>query len=475
MKNLKRKNNTFWAGLGGITHQGLRFISTICISRIISAEELGTFAIAQTLLSGLLLLTDLGTNISIIQNKDGKNEQFLNTAWSIQLMRGVLICILSLLISFPLASFYDNNQLAYLVPAIGATALIDGLCSTSIPILYKSERAKSVIAIEVGSQVIATCVALSIAFLTKSVWALPIGAISFSICKTSLSYILHPSHKGHSFRIERKHARTIISFGKWIFASALFAYLSNNSDRLMIGKLINLESLGYYAIAATIATFPYFTFSKINNTVFLPLLSKHADASATSTTLYNSIKSTLLPQTTIVLLLIFIWSDIIIDLIYPPEYKGASMAMKAIAICTWLSISESVSGIFFFSKGQPKLTATGSLTKTALLLTTMPLLAHQWGLAGALLSIIISESTKYTYSLIISKIKFGTKITTDLTYLAFFTATAITILYIQQNANAESHDYMIPTSTTLLLVILWAKFGAKKLLQFEDKIHNETK
>jgi O-antigen/teichoic acid export membrane protein len=93
------------------TSQILRFGSNLILTRLFIPDVFGLMALVYVFISGLHLFSDIGIGTSIIQNKRGDDPVFLNTAWTMQVIRGVGLWICSFLIAWPVAAFYAKpNQ-----------------------------------------------------------------------------------------------------------------------------------------------------------------------------------------------------------------------------------------------------------------------------------------------------------------------------------------------------------------------------
>jgi O-antigen/teichoic acid export membrane protein len=467
---LSKIDNVTWAASGAITTQGLRFLSTITISRLIIAEDIGTYAITLTIVNALLLFSDIGITPSIIQNHRSEDSGFLGTAWTMQASRGLIVSVFAILIAYPISTFYGNPKLNLLLPVIGLTALIDGLSSTRIPRYYKAGRIKEIVLLEGASQAIATIAGVTYAILTNSVWALAITALTFSSCKTLFSHIFLTGHNGKPFTFILPHAKVIFSFGKWIFLSTIFTYLSNNLDRLMLGKIMDLTTLGYYAIGTTIATFPFFTFTKVNQTILFPLFSRHNKSPSIVLDFFQQTKQAILPQITIAMLLLLASSELIIATIYPESFQPASRAINALCFCSWLSINESINGSLLISKGHPKLTAMSTSAKTFGLAILMPLLTYNYGFNGALISVCISEFFKYSSSSYILYIKYNIKPSCEVGHLILFLLSFLFIAFLRQYTQVYISNVQFTGAFVVLLFIIWLTFCAKRLIHWNNSL-----
>jgi hypothetical protein len=62
----------------------------LILTRLLFPEAFGLMALVQVFMGGLQMFSDLGVNMSIIQSKRGEDPDFLNTAWTFQILRGLI-------------------------------------------------------------------------------------------------------------------------------------------------------------------------------------------------------------------------------------------------------------------------------------------------------------------------------------------------------------------------------------------------
>src|SRR5713101_1716008 len=100
-----------WTVLGYGTSQLLLLAGNLILTRLLFPEAFGLMAIVLAVMVGVALLSDVGIEQSIIHNKRGNEPAFVNTAWSIKVIRGVLMWLALWLLADPLASLYGEPML----------------------------------------------------------------------------------------------------------------------------------------------------------------------------------------------------------------------------------------------------------------------------------------------------------------------------------------------------------------------------
>ena len=228
--------------------------SNLILTRLLFPEVFGLMALVTACMVGMAMFSDVGITPAIMQNKRGDEPDFLNTAWTIQVIRGVLLWLSTFLLAYPLSVFYGEELLLYLLPAAGLTLIITGFNPTRIATADRHLIVGRVVFWDIVSQGLGVVVMVLLAWQLQSIWALIIGMVTGSLLKVLLMYFFLPGLK-NSFHFEAEAARDLINFGKWIFLSTASGFLILQGDKIVLGKYISLHNLGIYNIAYFLASF----------------------------------------------------------------------------------------------------------------------------------------------------------------------------------------------------------------------------
>ena len=110
--------SSVWSILEYGTGTGLRVVSSLVLTRLLLPAYFGEMTLVNTLIVGINLLSDIGLAPSVIQSPRGDDPVFLNTAFSLQAIRGVALWIIALLLSWPMALYYHDPKLKALLPVL---------------------------------------------------------------------------------------------------------------------------------------------------------------------------------------------------------------------------------------------------------------------------------------------------------------------------------------------------------------------
>lgn len=270
-------NGAIWTLGGYALAETMRLGGHICMAWFLAPEVFGLMALMNVFLRGLQLFSDVGIQPCIIQSKRGTDPEFLNTAWTIQAVRGVALWIASSLLALPVASFYAKNdpaasQLGVLIPVLAFASVISGFESTALATLNKDLKLAKTTSLELSSQLIGLIATLSLLLITPSIWALTIGGLASPAWKTWMSHRLVKEHSAR-FRWNTDCAQELIRYGRWIFLSTLFSFLASNSDRIILGGFLTMAQLGLYSIAESFSRIPITVCTRLSHAVLFPMYS----------------------------------------------------------------------------------------------------------------------------------------------------------------------------------------------------------
>ncbi|MBE0414691.1 oligosaccharide flippase family protein [Yoonia sp.] len=250
--------------------QFLRLASNLILTRLLFPEAFGMMALVQIFITGLAMFSDIGIRASIIQNDRSDEPAFLNTAWTLQVFRGVMLWLFACAIALPVAALYDEPMLAQLLPVAGLTALIGGFTPTRVNTANRDLVMGRITLIDIGTQAVGIVVMVILAWLLQSVWALVFGAILSALIKQVLYMVLMPGHRNR-LEIDRSAMGELVHFGKWIFLSTALGFMINHADRAILGKFITLEMLGIYSIGFFLASVPLLLAQPLASKIIFPL------------------------------------------------------------------------------------------------------------------------------------------------------------------------------------------------------------
>lgn len=268
MARVLRSASWLLIGYGG--SQALRLAANLILTRILFPEAFGLMTLVTVVIVGLAMFSDVGISPSISQSKRGDDPDFLNTAWTIQAMRGFGLWLGACLMAWPVAQFYGEPDLALYLPIAGISLAVAGFNPTRIETAHRHLLVGRLTVLDLSSQFIGIASMVGLALASGSVMALVAGGVIQSVAKLVLTHMFLPGLR-NKFRWEKRAAEELIRFGKWIFLSTAFWFVSSQGDRAILGKFLSLDVLGVYNIGYFLASFPMMLGFTVTQRIMIPV------------------------------------------------------------------------------------------------------------------------------------------------------------------------------------------------------------
>jgi O-antigen/teichoic acid export membrane protein len=381
--------------LGFGLSQIIRLAGNIILTRILVPELFGEITIARVFVTGLYLFSDIGLEPAIIRSKRSNESSFLNTAWTIQIIRTVILALISCAIAYPVSVWYKQPILGAVIPVIGIFSMAGGFQSTSLNKLDRELQQKKLTMMELAIQIIGISFTIAAAFFFRNIWALLLGEFIGSIIRTIWSHAINGAQP-NKWQLERESVRELLSFGKWILLSTAMMFLATQADRIILGKFFTMAWFGVYSIAVTLAELPKQIVSRLSAKVLFPLISKYSHYPREE--LRERIRvprRKILFVLALLLALFACFGDVIIRILYDQRYKEAEWILPLLAIGMWPLLLISTIDSVLLSIGKPNFSAMGNFTKFVYMVIMMPLACIHWGQFGAIVVVALNDIPSY--------------------------------------------------------------------------------
>ena len=375
--------------------QAIRLATNVVLARLVAPELFGLMLIVNTLRTGIELFFDVGISQNIIYSPNAYDPRFYNTAWSLQIIRSIFLCLLFLLAAVPAARFYGAPILAAILPVSGFSIVLGGFASVSPAILQKKMQFARFTVFTLSTTVISSALLVTFVYLSPTIWALVLGGVAGTGLYMVMTYFLVPDLKLR-FHVDRQCVSEITSFGKWVYLSSIVYFLSTNFDRLYFAKVVPLQVLGIYGIARTFSELFSTVATHLGNSVIFPFISSHASMPR------EGLRQELAPIRAKFLLLVALGcslfiatADLAIKFLYDQRYHAAAWMLPLLAVGAWFSMVATTNESTLLGLGTPSYSAMANSLKFILLIVGLPLSLKFKGLGGGILTLALVEACRY--------------------------------------------------------------------------------
>ncbi len=383
-----------WTIAGYGTSQVLRFASNLILTRLLLPELFGLMSLAFVFLISLNLFSDIGIGPSIIQSK--RNDPvFINTAWTMQVIRSFIIGLFCWLIAWPVSQFYNEPKLLWLLPVLSLGVVLDGFKSTAEFTLNKELELHKLIIFQTVSNIISIAIIIVWAYFSPTIWALVGGNLITAFFKMIWSHFLDPRIKNH-FCFDHEAVKNIFKFGKWIFASTAMTCLASQGDRLMLAKVFSFEVLGVYTIAYTLSDIPRQVLGSLSGSIIFPTASKFAALPRQEfrSKLIKNNQLILVPITIFIALLTS-FGDVLINFLYPENFAQAAWMLPILALGLWPSVLINTTSPALLALGKPLYSAFAYFAKALFVIIAIYVGFILMGELGAILAVALNDIPLY--------------------------------------------------------------------------------
>jgi len=379
------------AGYGG--QQVLRLGSNLILTRLLFPAAFGLASTAMTLMMGVVMISDLALCPCVVQSKRGDDPRFLNTAFTIQVVRGFGLALVMLLLAKPAGWIYRTPGLTPLV-ALGSLQLVfNGLHSTSIFTLRRELRLGWVNGLEFAQSAIAIPLTVVLAWIYRSPWTLITGGVVGSACFALASHFLPVPYRNR-FQWDKEAAHEIRQFSRWVLGSSTATFLGGQSDRILLPRLLGMAWMGIYNVAANLGDAASAVVGRVISGVLYPVLSEATRAERPDfADFYYRLRLRLdIVSMSITGFLSGVGGWIILAC-WDERYAEAAWIFQLLcvraAFWLWVSPGEAL----LLSAGRTRYGFYRSGTRLAAAVVLMPLGYHFGGVHGLMAGIVATEAT----------------------------------------------------------------------------------
>lgn len=378
----------------------LGFAKSIIIANFFILENLGLIAVAAMMMEILSTFTQTGFETALIQKK-GDVEDYLDTAWTAGVIKGVFL-FLVLFTAAPLVASIrvpeDKVPLAVgILRAMSVCFLIGGIRNIGTIFFQKELDFRKVFTLNVVTTLTNIILSLSLIYILKSIWGVIIAQIIAATVSSLGSYILSPYRPRLHF--EPAKARELWKFGKWIYGQTILGYVLEMGDNFFVWLSLGLPQLALYKYAYNFANMPATEISVVISTVSFPAYSKIQDDIPRLREAYLKTYSVTIFMSFPVSFLIFVLGPDFVRLflkehLHPMipvlQILSVNCLFRAIGSTVILKALKKLHIIFFFM-----------IALLGIIAVTIYPFTKWWGIAGTALSITFSSAIIFPLGMIV--------------------------------------------------------------------------
>jgi O-antigen/teichoic acid export membrane protein len=323
---------TIWMVLWRITTRGLGLISTLVLARLLAPSDFGLIAMATAFAASVEALSQLGVQDALVREREN-DRSLLNTAFTLQLLRGVLTALLLVAIAPWAAGWFEEPRLAPVIQVMAIAALLAGMENIGVVEFRRRLQAREEVVLMLVPRIAQVVVGVGLAVALRSYWALPLSLVAMRATRVAMTYLRHPYRPGLSLR----RWRDLAGFSAWSWAASITRTLWDRMDVFILGPVFGPRAVGYYLMGREVALLPVSELVAPAASVLYPAISASRHRGAHAVTHVPEVIAVILVGALPMAILISAAANCVVALLLGQQWGGAVPVIAVLAAISVLS------------------------------------------------------------------------------------------------------------------------------------------
>jgi PST family polysaccharide transporter len=323
-----RSRDVLHLGASQVGVQGLQFVSSLVLARLLTPHAYGVVAIALVFSGFIGMFSELGLDLFLIRSQD-TDQAAITTVFYLNLIAGFVVAAIMAGLAFPLAAIYHAPELR-LVMVLSGISAITNVFIVPLSILERLFRFRLLAIVELVCALLSMSVTVTLAAFGAGAKSLVIGPIAGTLLESVWLWgVVRIPIRG---RPSRTVARKIVNLAAPLAGSNSIAYWTGNIDSLIIGLIAGPRALGLYSKAFALMYMASWQAAEAVERVVMPAMSRRQDEIAAMRDIYlKSVRLSMVAFSPLGIGLACLASPFI-TVLFGSKWHGATHLLQALAL-----------------------------------------------------------------------------------------------------------------------------------------------
>lgn len=387
----KAFSGAIWASIDKIGTMALQFFVNIILARLLMPSDFGCVGMLAIFIVVSQTIIDGGFGSALIQKKEPTQTDYSTIFYWNILFAVILYLALFVSASF-IASFYKMPLLCDVLRVMGLNLIISSFGIIQINRQRKQLAFKRIALINITSYLLASIVAISLAYNDYGVWSLVALQILYGIFSVIMFWIVTKWKPDWCFSVQS--LKNLFSFGGYLLFAGVLQEICRNLQGLIIGRRFSSVEMGLYAQAKKLDDVTSLTLPNIIVQVIFPVYSQlQNNLERTREVLKMNVRIISFFTFPLMILLITI-AQPLIDFLYGNKWGAAVPYFQVLCISGLFACLQNVNYYAVAAQGKSNVLFAWSFYKWGMLLLLL-LIGMHWGMYGILWGMVISSLNIY--------------------------------------------------------------------------------
>lgn len=317
----------------------LRVVSTIILTRVLSPEDFGVTGITAAILTIMMMISDFGFGVYLVQHPRGDEPRILDIVWSVRLVRSVVLTIVLLALAGPISDLLAKPAMQTVIVVTAFQFVIEGLSSLSPLSAIRRQKLGMLSLLDIVTAVAQTTIGILLALSWRNYWAIVVGGLIGTAIRSGLTYTLFPGSR-RRLAFDRAEVRALFRFGRTIAGAHTIQVLLSNVDKFVLSSVFPFRLFGLYVLASNLAAAPAAFTQLYPGRVLLPVYAVAArEGAATLARVYYAGRRIVMLGYLVAIGGFVAMAPAVVALLYDPRYAAAASYLQLLSIAPALALN----------------------------------------------------------------------------------------------------------------------------------------
>lgn len=393
-----------WTSIQRFSGMGISFISGIILARLLMPEDYGAIGMLTIFMLVAQSFLDSGFGAALIQKKRPTQEDYSTVFWFNLVMSIVLYLILFVSAPF-IADFYHMPILCDVLRVQALVLIISAVTIVQANQLRKTFQFKKITIVHLFSSIISLSVTIWMAYNGYGVWSLVVQGLLVSLIPSAIYWYTNKWYPKLVFSVQS--FRELFSFGGYMFLVHLINEICNNIQGLLIGRLYNASTMGYYSKARSTEKLASTSISQSLTQITFPLYAEVQDDRQRLINLIQKLTGVIAYVTFPLMFVLILVAKPVFVLLYSDRWLPSVpyfqiLCLAGIAVCLQSVNLQAISAI-----GKSRTVFSWTLIKRTIGLIFVIGGLWVWGIKGLLCGMVLSSWMMYLINAYLVSVHIG--------------------------------------------------------------------
>ena len=358
------------------------------MSRLLTPEDFGYYAIIVAVIGVFQCITEAGLGSAVIQRSDATKE-FISTALGWSVIFGVVFSLLSIILARPLSELMGYGyELTTPLRWMSITILLFSVNSVARAMFMKTLDFMKFGWCQVLAYVLSSGLGIALAIAGYGVKSIVASAIANAVLMTIILFAERGSLP--SIRIHSCYNKDILSYGGWLTGSVIVRRITTELDKFILTRWIPVAQIGAYNRPSGFISSIVDRVNGIYDTVLFPILSSFGNDGDKLRGSFLTAASLVSWASMIVMAGFVLSARIVIDIFFGAEWEWLVVIFRVLSLSILFLAYSRIGDCYFRSLGWVK--AYFYIRLAVCFITSMCVyVGCKYGITGVAIGVLVSR------------------------------------------------------------------------------------